>query len=228
MRIRRGRLLGALRPRARWDASAPVSDVADATRRYLMFVLLPAWFAPGVADWWMHRRTRIETTSGSRESLIHLLMMAEIGVPILAALLLEINPLVLAVMAGAVVVHEATAWWDVRVAVDSDRAVEAAEQHLHSFLEVIPFMAFAGIACLHWPALRALLRGEVRAAARPGAWRLRRKQPPIPARYTGSVLAAITAFIALPYGEELLRCVRSTPAGSRGRRAVSALHPVPA
>jgi hypothetical protein len=86
--------------------------------------------------------------------------------------------------------------------------VKPAEQHIHSFLEVMPFMAFAGIACLHWPSLRALLRGGARASARHGVWRLHRKQPPIPAHYTGTVLAAITAFIALPYGQELLRCLR--------------------
>jgi hypothetical protein len=34
--------------------------VEAATIRYLMYVLLPAWFVPGVADWIMHRRTKIE------------------------------------------------------------------------------------------------------------------------------------------------------------------------
>ena len=204
MRLRRGRILRALRTR-RAVPSGPMTDVSDATRRYLMYVLLPAWFVPGVADWWMHRRTHIQSTSGTRESLIHLLMMAEIGVPILAALLLEINPPVLVLMAAAVVVHEATAWWDVQVAVDSDRAVVPTEQHLHSFLEVIPFMAFAGIGCLHWRPLQELLRGGSGRAS----WRLRLKENPVPAGYTGSVLAAITAFIAVPYGEELVRCLRA-------------------
>ena len=36
------------------------------TVRYLMYVLMPAWFMPGVADYLMHRRTRIERTSGLR------------------------------------------------------------------------------------------------------------------------------------------------------------------
>jgi hypothetical protein len=59
------------------------TDPADASLRYLMYVLLPAWFVPGVVDWWMHRRTRIERTSGLPESLIHALMMTEVGVPVL-------------------------------------------------------------------------------------------------------------------------------------------------
>ena len=47
------------------------------TVRYLMYVLLPAWFVPGVADYVMHRRTRIERASGLGESGTHALMMAE-------------------------------------------------------------------------------------------------------------------------------------------------------
>jgi hypothetical protein len=189
--------------RSRFGTADP-DDVADITRRYLMYVLLPAWFVPGVADWWMHRRTRIQSTSGARESAIHLLMMAEIGVPMMAALFLEVTPAVLLLMAAAVVVHEATAWWDVQVAVDSDREVRPTEQHIHSFLEVLPFMAFAGVACLHWRPLRALLRGSD-----DGAWRLLRKDPPLPAGYSTAVLTAVATFVGLPYAEELQRCLRA-------------------
>ncbi len=66
-------------------------------------------------------------------------------------------------------------------------------------------MAFAGISCLHWQSLQALLRGQTDSTA----WQLRAKQQPVPPRYIGSVLAAIGAFIGLPYDEELLRCLRS-------------------
>ena len=53
--------------------SSDPADVESVTIRYLMYVLLPAWFVPGIADYWMHRRTRIERTSGLRESAIHAL-----------------------------------------------------------------------------------------------------------------------------------------------------------
>jgi hypothetical protein len=36
-----------------------------------MYVLLPAWFVPGMADYVMHRRTRIERASGLGESATH-------------------------------------------------------------------------------------------------------------------------------------------------------------
>src|SRR6266566_5679152 len=108
-----------------------------------MYVLLPAWFVPGAADYLMHRRTRIERTSGLGESAIHALMMAEISVPLLLTLLCEVNPLLLGISAATAGVHEATATWDVRSAVDGGREVRPAEQHIHSFLESLPFMAIS-------------------------------------------------------------------------------------
>jgi hypothetical protein len=179
-----------------------VSDVESATLRYLLYVLLPAWFAPGVLDWWQHRRTDIEHTAGVKESAIHLLMMAEVGAPIALVLLCEVNPAVLAVMAAAVAAHEATALWDVKTAVDSGREVRPIEQHIHSFLESLPFMGTAAIACLHWKEVRQLLDAE-------GAWRLQWKKNPLPGHYLVGVAAAIAGLIALPYGEELLRCLRA-------------------
>ena len=179
-----------------------VTDVESATLRYLLYVLLPAWFAPGVLDWWQHRRTDIQHTAGIKESAIHLLMMAEVGVPVTLVLLCEINPAVLTAMAVAVAAHEATALWDVQTAVDSGREVGPVEQHIHSFLESLPFMGTAAIACLHWKQVRQLLNAE-------GAWRFQWKMHPLPGTYLAGVAAAIAGLIALPYGEELLRCVRA-------------------
>jgi hypothetical protein len=52
----------------------------------------------------MHRRTRIERTSGLRESAIHALMMTEISVPFLLTLLCEVNPLLLGISTAAVLI----------------------------------------------------------------------------------------------------------------------------
>ena len=46
--------------------------------------------------------------------------------------------------------YEATAIWDVRSAVDGGREVRPAEQHIHSLLESLPFMAVSALFCLHW------------------------------------------------------------------------------
>ena len=104
-----------------------------------------------------------------RESVIHLLMMAEVGVPITLALICEINPLVLTIILGSIAAHEATALWDVRTAEESGREVTPLEQHIHSFLESLPFMGSSALACLRWKDVQELLRGE----RKDDAWRLK-------------------------------------------------------
>lgn len=188
-------------------ASDLASEVAveNATTRYLMYGLLPSWFIPGVADWVMHRRTRIEDTSGTKESLIHSLMMTEVGIPVALTLLFEVNPLLLSVQLGATACHEATALWDVRTAVDSERDVKPVEQHIHSFLESLPFAALASLMCLHPDQVRSLLRG---GAGDPTAWKFVPRRRPLPGKYLAGIALAVGTFVALPYGEELVRCVR--------------------
>ncbi|AGS72803.1 hypothetical protein [Streptomyces collinus] len=205
------------RQAAQIAATARTVDVGEATTRFLLYGLLPGWFVPGLADWALHRRTRIEDTSGTKESLIHSLMMAEVGLPIALTLRYEVNPLLLAVQLGAAGVHEATALWDVRTAVDSDREVSPLEQHVHSFLESLPFGALASLMCLHPDHVRSLVRG---GRGDPDAWRLVRRRRPLSPGYLAAVGLAIGACVLVPYGEELLRCRRA--AGVRKRRARAA------
>ncbi|WP_343628258.1 diguanylate cyclase [Roseateles sp.] len=166
----------------------------------LMVFVIPVWLLAGVADWICHRAADIGHTAGAKESLIHLLMFAEVGVPVLAGLFLEINALVLAVMLIAFLAHEATALWDVRYA-SSRRVVGPIEQHVHSFLELVPLMAIVLAAVAHWPQCLALFGGGNEAAD----WSLRRKEPPLPASYLLAVLASITLLEIVPFVEELLR-----------------------
>ena len=192
-------------PEVRATSSGGV-DVGEVTTRYLLYGLLPSWFVPGLADWMMHRRTRIEDTAGTKESVIHSLMMAEVGIPIAATLRYEVNPALLAVQLGGAAVHEATALWDVRTAVDSGREVKPIEQHIHSFLESLPFGALASLMCLHADQVRSLLRG---GRGDPDAWRLVPRRRPLSRGYLVGVAAAIGTCVLLPYGEELLRCRRA-------------------
>jgi hypothetical protein len=204
---RRGRPTGPLVPR-------PGDDVGDATTRYLLYGLLPGWFVPGLADWVMHRRTRIEDTSGTKESLIHALMMTEVGIPVALTLRYEVNPLLLAVQLGGAAVHEATALWDVRTAVRSEREVKPIEQHIHSFLESLPFAALTSLMCLHSEQVKSLLNG---GRSDPSAWRFVPRRRPLSRGYLAGIAAGIGACVLLPYGEELLRCRRA--AGARGKPA---------
>ena len=42
----------------------------------------------------------------------------------------------------------------------------------------------------------------------PPRFALRPKRPPLPRRYVGGILSALTAFIVFPYAEEFWRCYR--------------------
>jgi hypothetical protein len=184
----------------------------DPTRLLLLYFIMPVWFLAGFADYLCHRATDIAHTTGPKESLLHLLMFGEIALPLLMCLFLDINALVFAVMIAAFLAHEATALWDVSYAIDK-RYVSPLEQHVHSFLEMIPLMAGSFVAVLHWPQLLALFGLGTEPARFSIAW----KSEPLPVLYITSVLGASLLFELLPYLEELWRGWRASKAGrSRG------------
>jgi len=168
----------------------------------LMYFVLPLWLAAGFADYLCHRAAHIEATSGPKETLLHLLQFGEMAVPTLAAIFLEINALVIAVMIVCLALHEATAIWDVRYAYDT-REVSPVEQHIHSVLEVLPLAALLMIVAVHWGQFLALF-GVGREAA---DFTIRLKQPPLPVAYVATVLTLTALFEVLPYLEELARGV---------------------
>ncbi|MDG4878741.1 diguanylate cyclase [Mesorhizobium sp. WSM4935] len=170
----------------------------------LMYFVLPLWLLAGIADWLCHRATHIESTTGAKESLIHLLMFAEVGIPLLAAMFLEINALIIAVMMIMFVVHEATALWDVRYATTA-RTVTPIEQHVHSFLEMIPLMGLVSVVSLHWGQFLALFGFGPEKARFDLAW----KEQPLPVGYIGTVMTVILLFELLPYVEEFFRGLRA-------------------
>ncbi|HKU95657.1 MAG TPA: diguanylate cyclase [Vineibacter sp.] len=192
-------------------------DIAAATQTYLLYVVMPLWLAAGMADWLCHRASHIETTSGWKESAIHLLMLVEVGTPILLALLFEINALILALSIVAFVAHEATAHWDLRYALPR-RRVGPAEQHVHNYLGALPFMALSFIFVMHYPQLFALLG----IGTEPARFGLELKHEPLPAAYVGGLLAAVVLFELAPYVEEWWRGWTQKPRGPVVRRPATA------
>ena len=172
----------------------------NATVLVLLYFVLPLWLLAGIADWLCHRAANIAETAGPRESVLHLLMFAEAGLPLLMALFLEINALVIAVMIAMFFLHEATALWDVSYASDH-REVTPIEQHVHSFLEMIPLLAIVCVVTLNWEQFMALF-GLGSGTADFG---LRWKAEPLPVAYIASLLAAVVLLEFLPYVEELFR-----------------------
>lgn len=178
----------------------------EVTRAALKYFVVPIWLAAGAADWMCHSASDIQHTTGLKESIIHLLMMAEAAAPILAALLLEIDPLILSGMIAVFFLHEATAMWDVSYAVTA-REVSPVEQHVHSFLEMTPLLAVTVISLLHWPQLEALAGRRVESYRRLLQW----KKDPINPGYIVGALAAMGTVEFLPYIEEAVRDWRAYP-----------------
>lgn len=184
----------------------------QAMRRFIGYFVLPVWLAAGFLDYIWHRRTKIETTSGPSESMMHTLMMVEAGPAVFGALFLEINAGVLAMILAASVLHEMTAIWDV-VFTSSRRAILPAEQHIHSFLEMVPFCVASAAVCMHWDQARALVGcGPARAD-----FALRLRRPMIPRPYLLAILSAFVLLGGLPHLEELQRCLKAQQQGLVGR-----------
>jgi hypothetical protein len=174
-----------------------------AAQAVLMYFILPVWLAAGFADYLCHRAASIETTSGWKESLLHLIQFGEMAIPTLAAIFFEINALVIAVMIVCLILHEATAIWDVSYAY-STREITPTEQHVHSFLEMLPLMGLLIVITLHWRQFLALF-GFGQDIADFG---LRLKQPPLPWLYVTVILSLVLLFEVLPYFEEFARSIR--------------------
>jgi hypothetical protein len=171
-------------------------------QQLLMYIVVPVWLLAGLADYFCHRASRIEHTSGVPETLLHLLQFALVGIPLLAALLLEINGAVLLIMLAGLALHQAAAIWDVRYA-NATRCVAPVEQHVHGALEMVPALATAIVVILNWPDFLSLLGiGEA-------SFGLELKHAPLPGWYLLAVMLGVLTCGVLPYGEELLRTLRA-------------------
>lgn len=179
----------------------------DAAELLIMAVVVPLWIAAGPADWACHRRSAIERTSGLAENVFHWILLAEGGVALLAAALLEVNAAVLLLVFAAFVAHELTTYIELRYTVPR-RDVRPVEQMVHSVMEILPLVLLALLSVTGWEQLRAL-SGE----GTPD-FGLRAKATPWPTAYLLGAAVAIALFNVLPMAEEGLRCARA-----RGRKA---------
>ncbi len=116
--------------------------------KILAFGALPAWLLAGGADWFCHRRSGIERTSGPRESWLHLILYLQIAVPAVLGLWLEISATLLVIMATGVLAHMATSWWDTAFS-QPRRFIAPIEQLVHSWLEMVPLFALILVAAIH-------------------------------------------------------------------------------
>jgi hypothetical protein len=176
---------------------------AEVIRSVLMYFVLPLWLVAGFADYLCHRASHIATTSGPKESLIHLLMLAEIGIAVTAAMTFEINAAIIVLMIIVWAAHEATAVWDVTFA-HHKREVTPIEQWVHSYLGDLPLLSLLMVVVLHWSQFLALF-GLGEAPRFDIVW----NDPPLPWGYVLPIIGATMLFEVLPYLEELARGLRA-------------------
>lgn len=161
----------------------------------LVWGAFPLWLIAGGADWLCHRASLIHRTSGVRESAMHLVMFAQIALPIVAALFLRLNALLLVICCVAVLAHMATTLLDTSYS-QPRRHISPIEQQVHSYLEMLPLFALAIVLVIH--------AGEWRDPE----WRFAVRETPLP---TVAVLSTLLALLvtALLIGEEIWRCWRA-------------------
>lgn len=176
---------------------------ARAMGRFVMGGVMPLWIGAGFADYWLHRRSKIEAHAGTFESSLHVAGLALSAGPVLCGYFLELDAGVLLAMIAGYGAHAGMTIWDVAHA-SSRRDVIPAEQHVHALLEVLPFTALSFVLVANRGQALALIgRGRKRAR-----FAFRRKKVPLDNRPVLATIAAFTVLVAVPYAEELTRCIR--------------------
>jgi hypothetical protein len=174
-------------------------------RFILLYIVMPGWLAAGLADWACHRRSDIAHTSGAKESLLHMLMIGQVGMGVLAALFLQINSAVLLLLLVLLLGHALTSHWDLHYTTGR-RHVSAAEQSVHAYLEGFPLAAYALLMAGHWPQFAAIFGAG--NATPDWTWAL--KEDPLSVRQTAVLLLASFCLGFAPFAEELYRSVRAS------------------
>jgi len=169
----------------------------------ILYGLLPLWGISGLADWFCHRASRIEHTSGLKESLIHSLMGIQMGIPIIFCLLFYVNVGILLICIAAWLAHEFVAHWDVSYT-SPIRKITIWEMHAHNYLATLPLYLLLLVGVINWEVVIRLFTldwsgqfGFERVAKPHGS----------PAYLTG-YLVFMAIVCVFPYLEENIRCLR--------------------
>jgi hypothetical protein len=180
----------------------------------ILYGMLPLWGIAGFLDWCCHRATRIERTSGLKESLMHSLMGVQLGVPIVLCLLFKVNVLILLICLVVWLMHEFVAHWDVRYSAPL-RRISIWETHVHNYLATLPLFLLMLIVVLNWDVVLQLVHldwaGQMRFEPLQRPWGS--------SSYLPRYLTFMGLLCVIPYLEENLRCLRAARGTARSRLA---------
>jgi hypothetical protein len=169
----------------------------------ILYVCMPAWLIFGFIDYYCHRKSKIEETTGWKESVLHAIMGLQVGIPVFLGLFFIINPLIYLIMFGVLIAHEWVAHHDVKYALNT-RPISILETHAHSFLEVLPFVIVALIICIDWGSFVDLITFQWGGRN----FMLIPKEKPLDQAYVAGYIALLLIADVLPYFEEFMRCWR--------------------
>ena len=178
-------------------------ETKELLKNLILFGLLPLWGISGLIDWGCHRATKIEYTSGLRESLVHSLMGIQLGIPIILALYFYVNVTVLLICIAAWLMHEVVAHYDVHYSAPK-RHISIWEVHVHNYMATIPLFLMMLIIVINWDMFMNLITLNWA-----GNMQLRRIENPHGGEsYAAIYFAFMFATCVLPYIEENIRCLR--------------------
>ena len=155
----------------------------------------PAWLLAGAGDYWCHRRSAIERTSGVVESVYHVAQFATIAVIVFGIAFFAGSMTTFVIVGVAGLAHTALSYFDVRYT-ERRRYISPLEQHVHAVMEVIPLVAIALWIVLEWPASQ-------------GSWRVALRDPMLSPGQTVALLVSVFGVAGVPVIEELLRTFRA-------------------
>ena len=180
----------------------PDLDSASIVLNILLYVLLPLWGVAGLIDWFCHKATNIEETSGLHEALVHVLMGFQVGIPVFLALTFEVNVLVLILCFLALLMHEVVAHYDVHYA-SPRREISIWEVHAHNYLATLPFFILLLIIVRRWETFVDFitLNWAGNMALEP-----RQEALGVNGGYALTYFITMGIFITGPYFFEVLRC----------------------
>ena len=171
----------------------------------ILYVMLPLWGFWGFVDWCCHRKTKIESTSGLHESLLHVTMGIQVGIPIILSIVFEMNVLVMLCCFLSLICHELVAHYDVHYTTPH-REISIWEVHAHNYLATVPFYMVALVVVRNFDVFLAMVTFDWA-----GQMELARRVVPVGGTaYLPSYLLFMSVVCYFPYIEEILRCYRAS------------------
>ena len=130
--------------------------------------------------------------------MLHAGQYVQIAAGVAISVLLEVTSLVLILVIGLALLHLATGYLDIAFTTGR-RYISPPEQHVHSYMEILPLVATALLVVLYWSSFAAIFNADL------ASWTLTRREEPLPAHALAAVAAGI-GLVGIAIAEEYLRC----------------------